>query len=235
MDGDAWYETPFASIRRATAHGEEVPALGWAAVAGDSAGLALFNDSKHGHSFDRGLLSLTLIRSSYNPDPLPEIGDHSIRCALYAFEGEPDAVELTRRAGAFARPLTVVNTDAHEGSLPPAGAFLTVESDRAVVSCVKEAEPGAAYGARAGYGANAGASGALVVRLYNPTGTAATAVIGASPEGPFGALASCRLVDLMERPVAGGEIPARGGRVTVAVPARGIVSVAFEIGSRRSQ
>jgi alpha-mannosidase len=210
-DGAASYEIPFGSIDRVTEHGEEVPALAWAAVSTRSGGLALFNDSKHGHSFAEGELALTLIRSSYEPDPLPEIGEHAIRCGLLCLDGRPDPTDLSRRATAFCRPLAVVNTDAHEGSLPPAGAFVTVESDRAVVSGIKNAE----------------ATDALVVRLYNPSGSSSTATVSLDPS--VGIVSAATLVDLMERPLDGGEIQARSGRVSVPVDARAIVTVMLEV------
>jgi len=62
------------------------PALRYAdafgTIAGRPAGLLLLNDGKHGHSLDGSTLALTLLRSSYEPDPLPEIGTHSMRMAL---------------------------------------------------------------------------------------------------------------------------------------------------------
>ena len=210
-DGATSYEIPFGAIDRETQHGEEVPALAWAAVSARSGGLALLNDSKHGHSFRDGELSLTLIRSSYAPDPLPEIGEHAIRCALYGFDGRPDPTGLSRMAAAFCRPLTLVNTDAHEGVLPPAGSFVTVESDRAVVSGIKNAE----------------ASDSMVMRLYNPNGSSTTATVSLDPS--VGTVSAARLVDLMERPLDGGEIQVKGGRVSVPVDARGIVTVMLEV------
>ncbi len=210
-DGATSYEIPFGAIDRETQHGEEVPALAWAAVSSRSGGLALFNDSKHGHSFKDGELALTLIRSSYAPDPLPEIGEHSIRCALYGLDGRPDPTDLSRRAAAFCRPLAIVNTDAHEGTLPPAGTFVTVESDRAVVSGIKNAE----------------AADRMIVRLYNPSGSSTTATV--SLDSSVGTVSSATLVDLMERPLDGGEIQVRGGRASVPVDARGIATVMLEV------
>ena len=210
-DAAVRYETPFGSIERSREYGEEVPALAWASVSDGSGGLALLNDSKHGHSFASGTLALTLIRSSYDPDPLPEIGFHSIRCALLAFTGAVDPSGLSRCAAGFCLPLTLVNTDAHEGDLPPSGAFVTLESAHAVLSAVKEAER----------------RDAMVVRLYNPSGSATTATIGLNPR--MGTIAAARTVDLMERPDEDGDLPVHGGRVTVDVPARALVSVIAEV------
>jgi alpha-mannosidase len=45
---EAWFETPFAAVRR-PCDGQEVPALRWADVGGSKYGMALLNDSKSGY------------------------------------------------------------------------------------------------------------------------------------------------------------------------------------------
>ncbi|MEW6746483.1 MAG: glycoside hydrolase family 38 C-terminal domain-containing protein [Planctomycetota bacterium] len=69
---EARYSIPFGDKVRA-ADGAEVPALTWASLMGRDGGIALLNDCKHGHSATPdGYLRLTLVRSSYSPDPLPD-------------------------------------------------------------------------------------------------------------------------------------------------------------------
>jgi alpha-mannosidase len=96
----ARYEIPYGSIVRGLAKGEEVPALRYAdafgRVQGRPAGLLLLNDGKHGHSLEGSTLALTLLRSSYEPDPLPEIGTHSIRVALVPHGGTLTVADMTR-------------------------------------------------------------------------------------------------------------------------------------------
>ena len=76
------YEIPFGAIDRDLNHGEEVPALQWAQVTGTSGnkvvGCLVANDCKYGHSLKDSTLRVTLVRSSYDPDPLPEIGPHEM-------------------------------------------------------------------------------------------------------------------------------------------------------------
>ncbi|MBE3070774.1 MAG: hypothetical protein IMZ66_11125, partial [Planctomycetes bacterium] len=108
----ARYEIPFGSIARTENHGEEVPALRWADVTGrttdgKAAGCALLNDSKYGHSLDGSTLRLTLIRSSYDPDPLPEIGDHTIRMGLVPHGKDLAAADLVRLGAGLNHPLLV--------------------------------------------------------------------------------------------------------------------------------
>ena len=107
-----------------------------------------------------------------------------------------------------------MNTDAHEGSLPPAGAFVTLDSDRAVLSGVKTAER----------------SDALVVRLYNPADAATKAVVGLG--SGVGTIDSCSLVDFMERPLQGAKASVADGRATVEIPAHGISTLLIGITKR---
>ncbi|MFQ6096557.1 MAG: glycoside hydrolase family 38 C-terminal domain-containing protein, partial [Armatimonadota bacterium] len=74
----ARYEVPFGAVDRAEHNGMEVPALRWAQVRGRigdaRAGALLLNDCKNGHSLTDNVLRIGLIRGTYDPDPMPEIG-----------------------------------------------------------------------------------------------------------------------------------------------------------------
>lgn len=101
----ASYEIPFGSLERPYHEGEEQPGLEWAALTGQTpdgkpAGLALANDSKYGYSLDGRDLTLTLIRSSCDPDVLPEIGRHEVNWRIEPFAGPlaPEAVHRSARA-----------------------------------------------------------------------------------------------------------------------------------------
>jgi alpha-mannosidase len=219
LDGArARYEIPAGAIARSEPAGREVPALRWAAVdgaagdAGRRAGCALFNDGKHGHSVDGGTLQLNLIRSSYDPDPLPEIGQHQIRLGLAPWAGERDAAAITRMAAAFNQPTQVVGTSIHRGSLP-AGLAAGIACDRAevMVTQVKGAEDGAA----------------VVIRVPNTAERAVAATLTLA-EAVFGRVAGAVATDLLERPVAGRTAAVAGQQVTVTVPAQGLATVAVE-------
>jgi len=61
-----------------------VPSQRFADVSGEAAfskpaGVLVLNDSKYGHSLQGSTLAITLIRSSFEPDILPEIGEHDVR------------------------------------------------------------------------------------------------------------------------------------------------------------
>jgi alpha-mannosidase len=208
----ARYEIPYGSIVRTLAKGEEVPALRYAdafgTVAGRPAGLLLVNDGKHGHSLDGSTLALTLIRSSYEPDPLPEIGSHTMRMALVPHGGTLSTADMTRFAAAFNHPLQVVSTDVHPGRLPPAPSGLaTVSPPDVVVGAVKKAE----------------ADGSIVFRLLETAGKATTARLELAPL--LGTPTAADEVDFLERPVAKGTARLGSGGVTVDLPAHGVATV----------
>jgi alpha-mannosidase len=210
------YEIPFGSIERTLNGGEEVPALRWAdvtgkAAGGATAGCALLNDSKYGHSLDGSTLGLTLIRSSYDPDPLPEIGHHSIRVALVPHAGKLAAEELIRAGAGLNQPVRVVAGQVKGGTLPPAaGGVTSVRPAGVILSCLKKAED----------------ESAVVIRLYETAGKAATATVVLGRE-LLGRVAGCVETDLLERPLAKSTAKCTAGKdgFTVKLPAYGIASV----------
>jgi alpha-mannosidase len=215
----ARYEIPFGSVDRDLARGEEVPALRWADVTGrpvggksaggGAAGCALLNDSKYGHSLTGATLRLTLIRSSYEPDPLPEIGDHTIRMALVP-HGKPLAVaDLVRLGSAFNHPLLVAATDVHEGPLPPAAAFVAgAPAANVILSSVRQAQD----------------DEDLIFHLFETAGRKTVAKV-ALDAALAGAPAKAVEVDFLERPLAESSAKVTPDGFAVTVPAHGIAAV----------
>ncbi len=190
----------------------EVPALRWAAISGqvdgNAAGLLLLNDAKHGHSVTDGVLRVTLLRSTYEPDPAPEVGLKTMALALRPFAGELDTADATRKAIAFNNELRVVGTEDHDGDLPMAMEGLSVSSGTAVVNGFKKADD----------------EDAFVIRLIEYAGQDAEAELTFN-EAVFGEISKVETVDIMERPGGKGEANASGNTVSVRVPAYGFTSV----------
>jgi alpha-mannosidase len=208
----ARYEIPYGSIVRGLAKGEEVPALRWAdafgTITGRPAGLLLLNEGKHGHSLDGSILALTLLRSSYEPDPLPEIGAHSMRMAVAPHGAALAVAQMTRLGAAFNHPLPIVSADVHPGRLEPAAAGLATASPaEVVVAAVKKAE----------------ADRSIIFRLVETAGKASTARLELGPL--LGTPTAAEEVDFLERPVAKGTARLASGAVSVDVPAHGVASV----------
>ena len=205
---------PFGSIERDCNKGEEVPSLRWASVTGylaDSteAGFILANDSKHAHSLDDSTLNLTLIRSSYEPDPLPELGEHTIRMAVTPFSDTPPVADMIKFGAAFNHPLQVVSTNLHTGKLPSeSGSVINCEPANINLSSVKKAED----------------EDALVFRLFETSGKDTLAEVTLDKQ-IMGNISKAIELDLLE-----GELPNSTAKIiesgfSVKVPANGITSV----------
>jgi alpha-mannosidase len=212
-DAKARYEVPFGFIDRTQNRREEVPSLQWAQVSGRAgarqAGCLLLNDSKHGHSLEGSTLRLTLIRGSYDPDPLPEIGEHEIRMAVLPFAGTMPPADAIRHGNAFNHPLVATATDSHKGRLEAGRSWMRVGPRDVTLVSVKKAED----------------DDALILRLCNTSGRAVRARAqfdrGAMPR-PVKAWA----VDILEHPLPKPGWKASGDTVAGVIPARGIATVA---------
>jgi len=68
--------------------GQEVPAQKWVDVSDGKVGIALLNKTRYGHSYCRGDLRITLLRSAGEPDIYPNLGKYVISYALYPHAGD---------------------------------------------------------------------------------------------------------------------------------------------------
>jgi alpha-mannosidase len=157
------YDIPFGVIDRAPVD-MDLPANSWAMGVPKKAGrkaLMVIADQKHGFRCVDNSLSLTLLRSSYDPDPHPELGIHRFSFAVAPVDSSSSSA-LVAAARHRANPLTVISGSAHAGSLPLSMSFASLEGGVGF-SAVKmpEDEP----------------AGRLLVRLYETEGRAARAAL----------------------------------------------------------
>lgn len=214
-DAKGLYEVPFGAIERDLNSGEEVPALRWVDITGKAAsgkgamaGCAVANDSKYGYSLEGSTLRATLIRSSYDPDPIPEVGDHTIRFAVMPHAARPATADLVRLGASFNHPLQVVATVVHKGNLKTAAQIVTADPDGIVLTSMKKAEEDTG----------------LVIRLQETTGKATTAKVTLSA-ALLGKVKDVVEVDLLERPVAKSTAAKTADGFSVKVIGSGIASV----------
>ncbi|MCG3125348.1 MAG: hypothetical protein CHACPFDD_00166 [Phycisphaerae bacterium] len=104
---NALHEIPFGDISRKT-NGKQSAALKWCAVTGGSRTVAVLNDCKHAYDVKDGAIRLTLLRASYEPDPVPDVGVHHIRYSVVPMDGAADRAALVRAGWEFNKPLQVV-------------------------------------------------------------------------------------------------------------------------------
>ena len=190
----ATFEVAYAGLER-TATGDEVPALRWADVSDEDYGLSLLNDGKYGHSAQGTTLGLTLLRSSYEPDNVPDVGEHQFRYALYPHTGDWQAAATDRRGAEFNQPLMACVTDGHDGTVPSGRTSLTCEPANVMITALKMAE---------------GDPKALIVRLAEMHGLPAEAVVSWCWN-----VARCETVNPVEE--QGVEVPCAGRGVRVSL------------------
>jgi len=206
------YEIPFGSMRRDLFDGEEVCAQRWADLSeADGQGVALVNSSKYGFSLEGDTLTMTLLRASIDPDPLPDIGEHVIEYAL-APHGEGWAISDSVQAGEEINiALVVTSCGFQKGSLPLVQSLVSVEPSNVRLAALKRSQVGEA----------------LVARLVEVDGQAVDARIvlaGGLVQGATRAIE----VDTLERPLETNGASMADNVVTLTVPAFGISAVRIE-------
>ena len=194
------YDVPMGTIERQPMD-MDVPAQSYGMpINGQGTSLMLISDSKYGYRGTKEGLSLTLIRSSVEPDPWPEIGKHRIQMAIAMCDGDRTAnIDL---AHSFCRGFMVTTAKAHKGKLPPTQSLVEL-SDNVILSALKIAEDG----------------GGIIVRYYEIEGKSGSGEIRIFKE-PAGAEA----VNVLEQKV-NGDVRVQGDTVTFGYRAYGVGSM----------
>ncbi|MGC9218913.1 MAG: alpha-mannosidase [Athalassotoga sp.] len=160
-DTTVLYEIPFGNIKRdenvntyslsqspfnmssLTVKNEDVPAQKWVDITGQSnnrkVGICLVNDSKYGFDHTNDTLRMSLLRSSYSPDPFPEVGNHEIKFAVYPHDERLKISDFTKYGYEFNNTLECVYDESHVGRLNDEFEGIIV-SDGIIISSIKKAE-----------------------------------------------------------------------------------------------
>jgi len=101
-------------------------------------GLALETMGKYGVRTDRDSVRAALLRSSFDPDPFPELGRHAMQFVLRVTQDNDHA--LMQDHALRANPVLALSNTAHEGSLPLKHSFCSQISGEMYTQCVKLAE-----------------------------------------------------------------------------------------------
>lgn len=135
------YDVPAGHADR-PALGHDVPAVLYAAAVPEQNGpcLMMTSDSKYGYRGNGDSLSVSLIRSSYEPDPHPELGIHHMELGIGVCQSA-EAVQLQQMALCFAHGLTPYSNSLHQGSLPLTQSLIQVTGNVRVIA-LKPAENG---------------------------------------------------------------------------------------------
>lgn len=149
---EATYEIPFAFIKRTTKFETlkekarfETPALRWADLSGQDAGISLLNKGKYGYDIHGNVMKLSLLRSPTWPDPIADRGKHGFTYSLYTHKGDVTSGDTIKRARELNTPLKAEMAHTKTGSLPVELGFFIVNSDSVILETIKKAEDGDAY------------------------------------------------------------------------------------------
>ncbi len=135
------YDVPFATVLRQPMD-YDVPASCFALpMPEEGSGLMLLSDCKHGFRFTDGQIALSLIRSSYDPDPYPEYGVHKMRIGIALCPDTNCDSALYSTVDRFVHPLSYCASDRHPhgGPLAQNGCFVKPEG-KIRITALKSAE-----------------------------------------------------------------------------------------------
>ena len=205
--GRAIYETAFGSIERDDCGGEEVPSLRYAHIPTEKGALTLLQDCKYGHCYKDGVLTLTLVRSSTDPDHAPEVAKSTVRFSIQLDEKELDRATLTRLGMEMNHPLMVLPAPMQKVDGPTKQSYAECLTPSVVLTALRPSEDGVG----------------IIVRLTEHNGKDIEAKVKLD-EALVKGLSKAEVVDLIERPTA-GKATLANGELTVAIPANGFVTV----------
>jgi alpha-mannosidase len=147
---DYLYDIPFGSIKRPATE-MDMPGQSYVCSLPDEKNaLAILSRTKYAYRCTDTRMALTLIRSTCDPDPYPELGRHSFTFHL-ALPKEVSAIYLGDLSKKLFHPVFAQSVTAHNGTLPAKHSLMKCD---ATVSCVKLSEDG---------------SRDIVIRLFNDT------------------------------------------------------------------
>lgn len=132
-------DIPFGILRRSVRH-MDMPSLNGVMVNTDTAKLYVISNSKYGFRTTDDGISITMIRGSYEPDPLPDFGVSEFDFAIGIAE---NAEDFENAIAAYGHPCAEISVKHGKGTLPETGSLLGIEG--AKLSAIKHAEDGHGY------------------------------------------------------------------------------------------
>lgn len=228
------YEAPYGFIKRrnplspnatlAERAKYEAPGQKWIDHSGDdgSYGVSLLNDSKYGFDTANDTIRMTLLRSAGYPfqlraafgltvdkaaeAELTDQGEHHVAYALYPHRFDLKGALTVRKAYEFNYPMVPLIEPAHEGNLPKAYSFVSVQPENVILTVIKKAED----------------SDDIILRFYETLGKDTNAVIRLADTPK-----SAKETDLLEN--ESSEIPMQERSIQVPVSKHEIKTIKITI------
>lgn len=145
----ATYEIQFGNVQRPTHRNTsweeakyEVCAHKWADLSESGYGVSLLNDCKYGHSTERNVISMSLLKSATHPNPEADREEHTFVYSLYPHEGDWREAGTVKEAYMLNMPLKHFEIEKQDGKMPEAHSIVECDKENVVVETVKKAEDG---------------------------------------------------------------------------------------------
>jgi alpha-mannosidase len=199
------YDIPFGVIDREEKN-HDMPGNSFAAALTETP-IMVVTDTKYGFRTVDNSIAVSLIRSSYDPDPYPEYGVHHINIGLTVLN-DCSVETLAKARSELVHPLHVVSGKKRKGSLPLEFEFLKLSGDL-LVSSVKSAE-------------NSSDGKSAIIRLYNANDSIAKATIELA-----GRIAKAYIVDINE--VKQTDLAVYSNSIALEVLPYEVVTIAVEL------
>ena len=188
---------------------QEVPAQKWVDISDGTTGMALLNRTKYGHSYTKGDLRLTLMRSGGEPDIYPNLGKFNISYSLFPHSGDwksgvlAEGEDFNQPAYA-AEPPSLALVKAH-ATRPEEATFFSVDAKNVTLSGIKQAEEGKE----------------LVIRLAEMEGKETMVKLQVPVQ-----VSGARRLNLIEMPLVNAEKPSvKGNAIYLRVKAHEIATL----------
>lgn len=135
------YDIPFGTIDR-TEMELDLPGNSFVACKNKNVNdksIMILTDCKYGYRGYKDSIGVTLIRSSFDPDPFPELGAHKFNFAICLVSAALNK-ELVDYSYDYNHEIDVISSDIHKGSLPLEDSFIELTEGSASVSAIKVPE-----------------------------------------------------------------------------------------------
>ena len=205
----ATYDIQFGSIERPTHKNTswdeakfEVCAHKYADLSDGGYGVSLMNDCKYGYDIHDGVMQISLLRSTKDPNPEADMGEHSFTYSLYPHEGtlrDSDTVKLSYMLNV---PMTALPASGDMDIIPTEFSVIAIDCDHAACETVKQAEDGEG----------------TVIRIYEYKNIRDKLNITSAI--PF---KKAYLCDLLEREIC--ELPVENGKITCGIKGFEILTI----------
>lgn len=205
------YDVAFGTIDRAPLM-MDVPANSWGLALRKNPkkkSIKITTRTKYGFRGIDNSIALTLLRSSCDPDPYPEIGLHKFQFAV-SVVGPTDNKTHIEDAYNYCHPMQVISSAPQKGKLPTNHSFAKILEGNVAISAIKVPETSSNH--------------QWIIRFYETEGSTTKATIQFA-KAPI----KVHWADLHETPIQGhGKITIKGHNLTFAVEPNKIVSLCVE-------